>query len=555
MYDIILKNGKIMDGTGNPWYYSDLAIKDGRIAAIGRGLEDEGAEVIDVTGLAVAPGFIDEHCHTELSYLVKPDDNCKISQGITTEIGGLCALSPAPVNDDTRAAIESMNNPLLGVHGLKYEWGTMAEFLDYVEAHPHITNLATFQGHNAIRSVAMGFDNREPTDDELAVMKDLLRDGMEAGCFGLSSAGVQSPSNFAKTPELVELCKVVAEYDGLYETHLRSESNTVIRSVAETIDIAAASGVRANIAHHKTSGRINWGKLSTTLGMIDEARQNGLDVGVDMYPYTYASFNLEALLPPWVRGNPLDVALGILADKEQRPKILKDMLNGIPGSGWESVLLWCGWEGVRIGCVAKEENRYLEKQSLAQIARDRGCEPIDALCDILCDEGFGVLMLLDFGCEEDVETCLKYPFMAPVTDALTTHLGGGGNHPRIFGTFTKVLGHYARDRKLMTQEEAVRRMTSLPACRIGLKDRGLLIEGKAADITVFNPDTVIDTATMDNPKGLSVGIEYVFVNGVLAYKDKQVTGALPGKLLRRAGAKGAAKSAELPDPEAAAHGC
>jgi len=465
---------------------------------------------------------------------VKPDEECKISQGVTLEVGGQCALSPAPVNNETRSACEGMNNPLLGVHGLKYEWTTMAEFLDYLDKKPHIINLATLQGHNTLRMEAMGFDNRPPSDSELEKMKESLRASFEAGVFGFSSAGVQAPSNFAETQELIELCKVVSEHNGIYETHLRSESNGVLTSVAETLRIAQESGVKAQIAHHKAAGKINWGKLNVSLGMINEARQNGFDVGVDMYPYTYASFNLEALLPPWVRGNTVEKALEILADKSNRLRILRDMQNGIPGSGWESVLLWCGWDGVRIGCVAKPENRYLERQSLSQIAIERGCEPIDALCDILCDEGFGVLMLIDFGSEEDVETALRYPFMAPVTDALTTHLSGGGNHPRIFGTFTRVLGHYARNKKIMTIEEAVRRMTSLPASRIGIQDRGLLRKGNYADITVFNPDTVIDTATMDDPQGLSIGIEHVFVNGVHAWKDHKTTGALPGCLLRKA---------------------
>ncbi|MDY2647212.1 MAG: D-aminoacylase [Pyramidobacter porci] len=534
MYDYILRHGKIMDGTNNPWYYSDVGIKDGRIAEISRDITESAAKVIDVSGLAVAPGFIDMHTHTELTYLVKPDDNCKISQGVTTEIGGLCALSPAPVDDITRAPIENMNNPLLGVHGLKYDWNSMAEFLDVLKKSKHVTNIGTLQGHNAIRTMAMGFEDRPPTEAELKKMMALLRESLEAGVFGFSTAGVQSPSNFADTPELLALCSVVAEYGGIYETHLRSESNAMLDAVAETLLIAKKTGVRAQVAHHKASGKINWGKLTASLRMIDESRQMGCDTGVDMYPYTYASFNLEALLPPWVRGNSTSQAIEILADKSQRPRILNDMQNGILGSGWESVYQWCGFEGIHIGAVAKQKNMSLQGKSIAQIARDRGCGSIDVVCDILCDEGFGVLMLLDFGCEEDIETALRYPFMAPVTDALTTHLHGGGNHPRIFGTFPKVLGHYARDRKLMSMEEAVRRMTSLPACRLGLKDRGLLFPGYAADITVFNSDTVIDTATLEKPKELAAGIEYVFVNGVLGYKDKQIVD-LGGALLLRKG--------------------
>lgn len=534
MYDYILKHGKIMDGTGNPWHYGDVAIENGRIAAMGHNLDDEAKQIIDVSGLAIAPGFIDMHTHTELTYLVKPDEICKISQGVTTEIGGLCALSPAPVNEKTRASIENMNNPLLGVHGLKYEWNTMAEFLNILKKSQHVTNLGTLQGHNAIRAMAMGFENRRPTESELKMMTCLLRESMEAGVFGFSTAGVQSPSNFADTLELMALCSVVSEYDGIYETHLRSESNAMLDAVAETMLIAKKTGVRAQVAHHKASGKHNWGKLIASLRMIDETRQSGYDVGVDMYPYTYASFNLEALLPPWVRGNNVSKALEILADESQRAKIFYDMQNGILGSGWESVYQWCGFDGIRIGAVAKPENISLQGKSISQIAKERGCSGIDVICNILCDEGFGVLMLLDFGCEEDVENALRYPFMAPVTDALTTHLHGGGNHPRIFGTFPKVLGHYARDRRLMSIEDAVRRMTSLPACRIGLKDRGILRDGAWADITIFNPDTVKDTATLENPKGLAAGIEYVFVNGVLSYKEKKVV-ALSGSLLLREG--------------------
>lgn len=537
MYDVLIKNGKLVDGSGNPWFYGSVGIRDGLVVEIGRACEESGKLEINAEGLCVSPGFIDMHTHTELAYYEHPQTLFKVSQGVTTEFGGQCAISAAPVNDATRDEIRRVNNPLCGLGNLDYAWNSMEEYFECISKRPHINNIAQLVGHNAIRSMAMGFENRSPLESELSMMKQFLKEAMDAGAYGLSIAGVQSPSNFAFTEEYTELAKIVAAEGGLFEGHMRSESNALLESIAEMIIIGRKSGVRTQISHLKVAGSQNWYKAEAALALIREARQNGLDIACNQYPYTYASFNLEALLPLWVRGGSFEELVRTLQNSDLRKKIERDMMCGLPETGWESVFQWCGYGGITIANVNTPRNTEYLGLTIEGISKLSGKPCIDVLCDLIVEEGLGVLMLLEFGKEEDVETILRFPYTAPVTDALATHLSSkkedGGCHPRIFGTFTKVLGHYVRERNLITLEEAVRRMTSLPAGRIGLKDRGLLREGYAADIVLFNEHTVKDCSSGEKPRALSDGIEAVLVNGELVYKDKTVTGNLPGKYLKK----------------------
>lgn len=537
MFDILIRNGKLIDGTGEPAFRGRIGVRDGRIEAIGDELIESGKTVIDADGLCVSPGFIDMHTHTELVYYDHPATLFKVSQGITTELGGQCALSAAPVSDVTREEIRRVNNPLCGLGDLDYSWSSAQEYFDTISKRPHINNIAQLAGHNAIRSRTMGFEHRPPTEKELTEMKWLVKESMDAGAFGLSIAGVQSPSNFAETEEYAALASVVAAEGGLFEGHMRSESNALLQSVGEMISIARKTGARTQISHLKAAGRQNWHKTGAVLDLIREARQNGLDVACDQYPYVYASFNLEALLPLWTRSGSFDETAARLQRQDIRQQIEQDMTNGIPGSGWESVWQWCGYEGISIANANTVRGKVYEGLTLQEIAEKKNTTCIDALCDLIIQEGYGVLMLLEFGREEDVETILRFPYTSPVTDALATHLNAEGEdgvcHPRIFGTFPKVLGTYVRERNILPLEEAVRRMTSLPAERIGLTDRGVLKEGSPADIVLFDENTIAETATRQRPRTLCDGIETVIVNGSIVYRNKTAEGNLPGKYLRK----------------------
>jgi len=531
MYDLIIKNGLVVDGTGNPWYRADVGIKDGKIANIGVLPLAKSRGVLDAKGLVVAPGFMDIHTHSELSLLVNPRAESKVRQGITTEVVGNCGSSAAPLNDVLKEEM-GKTSPILEDAKLRLEWSTMDEYLKRLEGKGTAQNVVTLVGNGNLRVLAMGFEARAPKGDELAEMKRALARALEEGAFGLSSGLIYPPSCYADTRELVELCRIVARYGGIYASHIRGEGESLIAAVKEAIEIGRRSGVPVEISHHKAAGKANWGKVKRTLKLIDEARVRGIDVTCDVYPYLAGSTGLDSVLPPHYWEGGVDSLVGRLKDPETRRRLRREMVKG--GRGWSSMLKAGGWGTIMISYC--HGHREYEGKKIPELARLNGSNPFDFVFDLLIEEKASVGIVNFMMREEDLRAVLAHPASMIGSDSSAAApygvLGKGKPHPRTYGTFPRVLGEYARRRGLLTLEEAVRKMTSLPAQKLKLRDRGLIRGGFWADITVFNRGAVMDKATYSMPHTYPVGIEYVIVNGKMVIDRGKHTGALPGRALR-----------------------
>jgi len=531
MYDLLVKNGLVVDGTGNPWFRADVGIEDGKIADIGALPSAETKEVLDAKGLVVAPGFIDMHTHSELSLLINPRAESTIRQGITTEVVGNCGSSAAPLNDVLREEMYK-TSPILEDAKLRLEWSTMDEYLKRLEGKGAAQNVVTLVGNGNIRALSMGFEARAPKSNELAEMKRALAQALEEGAFGLSSGLIYTPSCYANTRELVELCKVVARYGGIYASHIRGEGESLIAAVKEAIEIGGKSGVPVEISHHKAAGRANWGKVKRTLKLIDEARSRGVDVTCDVYPYLAGSTGLDSVLPPHYWEGGVDRLVERLKDPETRRRLRREMVKG--GKGWSSMLKASGWGAIMISYC--HGHREYEGKAISELARLNGSNPFDFVFDLLIEEKASVGIVVFMMREEDLRAVLKHPASMIGSDSSATApygvLSKGKPHPRTYGTFPRVLGEYVRRRSLLTLEEAVRKMTSLPAQKLKLRDRGLIREGFWADITVFDRGAVMDKATYSMPHRYPAGIEHVIVNGKMVIDHGEHTGALPGQVLR-----------------------
>lgn len=526
MLDVIIKNGKIVDGSGNPWFRADLGIAGGKIVCIGDLQEETAGEIIDAKDLVVAPGFIDIHCHSDAVIFGQPREKGKIVQGVTTEVIGNCGASATPVKNETLASLQRYLLPVYGAFPLAWDWTSTGEYLDRIEEHEIISNIATLVGHGTVRTAVMDFDNRPPTPEEMEEMKKLVAQSLEEGAFGLSSGLIYPPGVFSQPAEMIELCKVVAEKGGFYATHLRNEAEELIEAVQEALDVVKATGVSLEISHHKAAGRANWGKCRQTLDMIDATRRDGFDVTCDVYPYIASNTSLGTLLPPWMQEGGIPALLERLEKPEIQQRIKRELITGI--SGWENYPKSAGWNGVMVAYC--QNNKSYEGKTLQEIADEYRIDPPDALFKLLLEEKANALMNLFSMTEEDVSYVLKHPVSMVASDAIPST---GKPHPRFFGTFPRVLSKYVRQDQVLRLEEAVRKMTSLPAQRLGLRDRGKIGEGMWADIVVFNPATVEDKAVFTNPQQYPVGIEYVLVNGQTAVRNSQYTGALAGKVLRK----------------------
>ncbi|MCM3080633.1 N-acyl-D-amino-acid deacylase family protein [Brevibacillus invocatus] len=501
---ILLRNCRIYDGTGNTWFAGDIAIDHDRIAGVGNVTGFRADEDINVQGNAVAPGFIDIHTHSDNAAFVPHLSKGKIMQGVTTEVIGNCGMSAYPINPEKIHYLKQYVSSLFG--SLEWNWTSLSEFADFSTSLGMVTNLIPLIGHGAVRIAAMGFDNRPPTADEMVHMKQLVQDMMDQGAFGLSSGLIYPPGVYCSTEELVELCKVVQKNKGIYATHMRNESNLVYESVEEAIAIGRDSNIPVQISHHKAAGRINWGKPRKTLPLIREARSSGIDVDLDLYPYTAGSTLLSATLPPWCHEGGTQEMLRRLKDPDMRNRISVDIKNGIPG--WENLSQNAGWDQVFIASV--QQNRELEGKSIDEIAKMRGQDPTSTLLDILIEENGVATMIVFLMSEDDVRYIMHQPETMIGSDGIPDP---GKTHPRFFGTFARVLGHYTREEKVLHLEDAIRKMTSFPAKKLGLKDRGIIREGAYADLVVFDPKVVQDIATYDSPSETAAGFSYVFVNG------------------------------------------
>ncbi|MGH9434660.1 MAG: D-alanyl-D-alanine carboxypeptidase/D-alanyl-D-alanine endopeptidase [Terriglobia bacterium] len=533
VYDVLIKNGHIIDGTGNPWYAGDVAIENGRIAAIGKLAGAKARRVIDARGLVVAPGFIDMLGQSEWALLIDHRALSKLSQGITTEITGEGG-SIAPQDALTLAPLE----PFLDHYHLKVDWTTLGGYFKRLKATETPINLGTYVGAAQVREAVLGDVDRAPTPAELTRMEDLVARAMQQGALGISTALIYPPGSYAKTDELIALAKVAARYGGIYATHLRSEGATEIQALDEAFRIGREAHIPVEIFHMKVSGKSRWGSMPKIVAMIDAARASGLDVRADMYPYTAGNTSLASCLPPWVANGGPDKLLARLRDAGIRARIKAEMAQDHPD--WENLYVDSGGaSGVLISSVMNPKLDKFEGKTLAQVARMDGKAPLDAMMDLILADNAQTEALYFMAGEKDLEYGLKQPWTSIGLDAQETSLDGPlyepHDHPRAWGSMPRFLGYYVRQKHLLTLENAIRKITSLPAQREHLAHRGLLEPGYDADITVFNPATIEDTATYLRPASLSTGVDYVFVNGELEYEKGRLTGVYAGRPLRGPG--------------------
>ncbi|HYR84771.1 MAG TPA: D-aminoacylase [Terriglobia bacterium] len=537
-FDVLIRNGRIVDGTGAPWYRADLGIIDDRIAAVGSLAGASAAITVDAANLVVAPGFIDLLGQSEFNVLVDGRAASKILQGVTTEVTGE-GSSIAPVNDrliqEARAQSEYF--------GVAQNWRTLADYFKRLEtqSRPAI-NMATFVGAGGVRNYVIGKDDRPATQAELEQMKQLVATAMEQGALGLSTSLQYVPDRFASTDEIIELAKVAAKYGGVYFTHQRSESGRIFESVDEVIAISRQAGIPAEIWHIKTAYKSNWGKMPEVLRRIEDARASGVDLTANQYPYNRASNGLDACLPLWVREGGLEKMLARLRDPAQRERIKKDM-DDPNATTWENQWYGSGGgDGVMLSSVLNPELRKYEGMTLARIGRAMGKDPRDAVMDLVIADRGESSVIIAIMTEEDVRTALQHPLVGVGTDsgakAEDGKLSESKSHPRAWGSFPRILGKYVRDEHLLTLEEAIRKITSKAAARVHLTDRGILRPGMLADVTVFDPATIRDVSTFDDPNHYSIGIRHVFVNGKAVVANGAITGQKPGRPLRGPGYRG-----------------
>jgi N-acyl-D-amino-acid deacylase len=532
-YDVLIENGRIMDGTGNPWYQANIAIRGDRIAAIGKLTGAKAKRVIDARGQVVAPGFIDMLGQSETALLIDNRSQSKLSQGITTEITGEGG-SIAPQDALTLAPLQ----PFLKQYHLKVDWTTLDGYFRRLEKQGTPINLGTYVGAAQVREAVLGDVDRAPTPAELIKMQDLVAQAMKNGALGISTALIYPPGHFAKTDELIALAKVASAYGGIYATHMRSEGATEFQALDEAIEIGRQAHIPVEIFHLKVSGKPRWGEMPKLVAKIDAARASGLDIRADMYPYLAGATALASCLPPWVANGGMQKLLDHLKDPATRQKIKAEMSSDHPG--WENLYYDSGGApGVMISGVANPDLKPYDGKTIAEVAKMQHKQPLDALFDfILADKGqTGALYFI--ASEKDLEYGLEQPWTSIGLDANELSLDGPlfepHTHPRAFGSMPRFLGHYVRDLHLMSMERAIRKITSMPAQREHLTDRGLIEPGYFADITVFNPQTIIDKATYQQPTQLSVGVDYVFVNGQLEFENGKLTGAIAGRPLRGPG--------------------
>jgi N-acyl-D-amino-acid deacylase len=512
MYDVLFRNARVYDGTGAPWFEADVAVKDGFIVRVGKS-HSQSAITIDARGKCLSPGFIDSHSHSDEVLLSTPTADSKIMQGVTLEVIGQCGSSAAPrgLNDTSD---EEKSSP---------SWTDMASYLDLLERQGVSVNVAAIVGHGNIRRQVMGTENRPPNEDELSSMKNLLTEALEQGAFGMSTGLIYVPGTYSNTEEIVALAKLVAAHDGIYVTHMRNEGPYLIQALNEALTIGKEAGLPVQISHFKVMGKDNWGKVKETIKMVEEARENGLDITADQYPYIASSTGLDSSVPSefWAQGR--ESALKSLKDPSHR----KEMIECL--SKREN------WNNLVIASLDNPEDQQYIGKSVEEIGLLRGTSPAEA-CIGLLERNNGVVQIVNFAmCEEDVEKVMKCPWVMAGSDssAQKVETAVGQPHPRAYGTFARILGLYSREKKVLRLEEAIRKMTSLPAMRLGLQDRGVLREGMRADLTLFDYDTVIDNATFTEPHQYASGIEWVLVNGIPVVKDGKHTGARPGRVLRR----------------------
>src|SRR5215470_12445521 len=531
-WSLLLKGGTVIDGSGAPGVAADVAVEGDRIAAVGRGLRGDASRVIDATGLMVTPGFIDSHSHSDLVYDTCPSAESKVRQGVTTEVVGMCGFSPGPIGPGGRDAAREWIGGIVGGIGNAppATWQSFGEYLDHVRGLDTSVNIVQFVGHGALRYASVGGENRPPTLDEQKAMERHLAEALDAGAWGYSTGLVYAPSVYASTEELIALAKSMAKRGGHYFSHVRGEAATLEAAYVEAIRIGEEGGVPVQIAHVKASGRENWGKMERALRMISDARARGVDVTGDVYPYPAGSTKMDNLLPAWMHDGGIAKLLERLADPAARARAIADCL--VDGERWRTGSGANGWDEVMVATCSREE---LAGKTLAELARLTGREPAHAMMDLVLAEKAGVSMVGFSQSEENVAIASADPHTMIGSDSLSLHAGPGPHpgkpHPRSYGTFPRVLGVYCREKRLFSWETAVHKMTGMPATKLGLRDRGLVQTGRAADLTLFDPATVRDEATFPDPHRHPIGIPYVIVNGQVVVDGARYHAVPAGRVL------------------------
>lgn len=528
MLDTVIKNGRIVDGTGNPWFYGTIGLKNGIVVSVGQTV-GEAYEVIDAQGSFVAPGFIDGHCHSDLMILDFPESEIKMQQGVTTEVVGNCGLAPVPVNPLYREDLQKYVEPVLGKAHREWQWQAISDYFNELDHSLIAENVASYVAHGSVRISVMGFDNRPANQSDLDEMKHIVEEGMRAGAIGLSIGLLYAPGSYSNKEEIAELCQVVAKYNGILSTHIRGEGNNLIPSIQEVLWIAEKVNIPLHISHLKAAGKRNWGKVMEAMEMIEDARSRGMDVTCDVYPYTAGSTMLTTLFPPWSLEGGLATVLSRLRDQVERAKIWAEIAE--EREDWDNLVASTGWDSVIISSVNTPHLKRYEGQSVLAISHENGKHPIDQAFDLLLEENGNIGIVFFHMNEDDVRQVMQYQNSLIASDSLTCYTGKP--HPRLYGTFPRVLAKYVKEQGIITLEDAVRKMTSFPAKRFGLGNRGVLSEGYKADIVIFNMDRMEDKATYEYPAQFPEGIQYVFVNGKLTTKDKVQTSTKCGCLIKK----------------------
>ncbi len=529
--DIVFKDVSVIDGTGSSAFKGDVGIKGGKIACVGGLNKPEAKTVIDGRGLHLTPGFIDVHAHYDNVLFYDPVNFCKLSQGVTTEISGNCGICMAPVASDPakrkiwKTFLERSTGSKMPDHIDNYT--SYDKYFQDIEKLNIAINVAYLVGQGAIRTAVMGFENRPAKDSELECMKALVRDAMRNGALGMSTGLIFPPGVFTPFEEIVELCKVVREYGGIYTTHMRNEADFVIQSLKESIAVAKQAGIPVQISHFKIYGRRNWGSSPEAMAVIDQANQEGLRISMDMYPYTAGNTPFNFIIPPRYSQDGTGKMVETLKDKKNWPAIEDEMLH--PQDGWDSYLLNAGYDGIMI--MSAPATKDAVGKTIAQYANEKSMKPSEAVFDVLVkNEGQGVAAWFMIG-EEDIANIMRSPLTMFGTDGVPVP-EGAITHPRIIGTFPRILGRYVRNQGVLSLAEGIRKMTSLPAKTFGLKTKGLIHEGYDADLVLFNPDEIIDCADFSDCYAPNIGIRLVMVNGQIAIEANKFTGQYAGRLLR-----------------------
>jgi N-acyl-D-amino-acid deacylase len=515
MLDLRIRNAQVLDGTGTPARAEEVGVEGDRITRIGDLTGVAARRTLDADGAVLAPGFIDLHTHSDFTLPCYPRAQSMVRQGVTTQLVGNCGLSPFPLSSGSRGLLRRSCAYLDG--GLSWDWERTSEYAAMLESRPLATNVALQVGHGAVRAAVLGFEDRPPSAGELDAMRRLVADAFEEGVVGLSSGLIYPPGSYADTDELVALAEVARRYGGFYSTHIRDEAGGLLEAVDEALHIGRRAGVGVQLSHHKAGGRANWGAVTESLRHIDRARADGMDVSADQYPYTASSTTLSSILPGWTLAGGVDAMRARLADPSLRSRLRAEVTSDLD----------------TIGLASLTEHRQYEGRRLSAVARERGTSGIDTALELLAAEPDGV-GIVNFGMsEEDVRQVMRHPAVAVASDGWVLDPSAGGTpHPRSYGTFVRVLGRYVRDEGVLSLPEAVRKMTSLPAQRLGRDDLGRIAPGAWADLVVFDPASVAERATFADPHRFGDGVPAVVVGGRMVIDDGSDTGTAAGRLLR-----------------------